>query len=185
MRGGVGRRPNPEEPGLRTVESHHRLVDHVFSHQKDTRFLQGGQSMFGVPEQKQADSPGTRQDKTARKARMCCESLGRITRDTIDPSVHPVRDTDLPAFEVLIKLLARHGRSLHQCGARDPAIRSYEKQMKRKLRIILFVADHSYDDQLITLYNVLLVDKKNGLHVYNTVMDAYGLCMWARRSVKE
>jgi hypothetical protein len=31
----------------------------------------------------------------------------------------------------------------------------------------------------------LLVDKKNGLHAYDPVMGAYGVGMWARRSVEE
>jgi hypothetical protein len=52
----------------------------IFSHQKGIRFVRQDRSMSEVPEQNQEDPPRTQQDKTARKARMCCESLGRIVR---------------------------------------------------------------------------------------------------------
>jgi hypothetical protein len=122
---------DPEDPEWQTTQPHDRLVDPSSSHQESTRSLSQD---LGIPEkqgQNDEDHPRAHQDQTtARKPRKCCKSLGHIIRHTLDPSVRPVRDTDMPpAFDDLKKLLVRNGLCLHQRGLKDSSIRVYEKQI--------------------------------------------------------
>jgi hypothetical protein len=57
---------------------------------------------------------------------------------------------------------------------------------KRKLHLVLFVADHSNDNQPhVTPYSSLFIDRKRKLHAYDPVMGACAVGRWEKRSVEE